>query len=78
MIVPARNQEGAAPGPRHNEEGIRMLPEDECARLARLAEVIEEVTGADFDTAAQLAQDVISKAAHKRTQDSLRAYIEGR
>ena len=55
-----------------------MLPEDECARMSRLAEVIEEVTGADFDTAAQLAQDVISKAAHLRSLEGLRAYIQGR
>lgn len=51
------------------------LPEDDCARMSRLAEVIEEVTGTDFDTAAELAQEVISKARPMRTLESLGEYI---
>jgi ribosomal protein L37E len=53
------------------------LPEDECARMSRLADVIEEVTGADFDTAAQLAQLVIGGARERRQGEELGRYIEG-
>jgi hypothetical protein len=44
---------------------------DSTERMTRLAEVIEELTGADFDTAAQLAQEVINKAAAMRKLEGL-------
>jgi hypothetical protein len=47
---------------------------DSIERMARLAEVIEELTGADFDTAAQLAQEVIDKAAAMRALEGLKPF----
>lgn len=44
---------------------------DNTERMTRLAEVIEELTGADFDTAAMLAQEVIDKAAAMRALEGL-------